>query len=220
MFVEMWMTPDPVTVAPTATVSEAALLMAHHRIRRLMVVEGGEAEARLVGIVSAGDLARAFPPDLNPASAAVSERSVPAAVTTVMARDVWTVEAGTSLEAAARILQERKIGAVPVVRGPRLVGILTESDVFRACVEMSDPESHGVRVTFELGEDEDVVATMTEICRPYAVRMSAIVTFHHRARRSGERRRLGVVRLPRDVPDALLDDIWRSRHRVLAVIRE
>jgi len=218
MLVEMWMTRDPFTIAPTATVSEAALVMAHRRVRRLVVVAGGRADGRVVGIVSAGDVARAFPPDLNPASAAVSERSVATLVASIMTTSVVTVPPSAAIEEAARLLRERKIGALQVVSGHRLVGIVTESDLFRALVEMSDPSEPGVRITFELAEDEDALAAMLETCAAYPVRIGSVFSFHHRDARTGERRRLGVVRLAGEVPDALVDAIWRSRHRVLAVV--
>lgn len=216
MTVDMWMTRDPVTIAPTTTISAAALLMAHHKVRRLVVVD---AEHRVVGMLSAGDVARAFPPDLNPASPAVTDRSVPAPVATIMTRTVRTVPSGAAMEEAARVLRSHKIGAVPVVQGMRLVGIITESDLFRALVEMSDPGEPGVRVTFELDEGEDVVATMLAACAGQRARIASLFSFHHRDARTGDRKRLGVMRIAGDVPDAVVDAIWKSRHRVLAVVR-
>ncbi len=215
MLIEMWMTRDPFTIAPTATVSEAALLMAHRRVRRLVVVD---VSGRVAGIVSTGDVARAFPPDLNPTSAAVSERSVPTPIASIMTTSVETVAPSAAIEEAARLLRAHEIGALPVVAGSRLVGIVTESDVFRALVDMSDPTEPGVRITFELAEDEDVLAAMLEVCAAYPVRIASLFSFHHRDARTGERRRLGVMRLAGHVPDALVDAIWRSRHRVLAVV--
>lgn len=220
MLVEMWMTHDPFTIAPTATVSEAALVMAHRRVRRLVVVDrGASGDVRVLGIVSAGDVARAFPPDLNPTSAAVSERSVPTPVGSIMAHAVQTVAPSATIEEAARLLHAHKIGALPVVSGSRLVGIITESDIFRALVEMSDPGEAGVRITFDLTEDEDVLAAMVAICNAHHVRIASLFSFHHRDARTGERRRLGVMRIAGHVPDALVDAIWSSRHRVLAVVR-
>ena len=216
MNVDLWMTRNPLTIAPTCTISAAARLMARHRVRRLPVVD---AEHRVIGIVSAADVARAFPPDLNPASVTVTDDSVPALVASVMSRRVKTVPAGAPMEAAARVLRTHKIGAVPVVRDARLVGIITESDLFRALVEMSDPSEPGVRITFELEEGEDVVATMLELCGASGARISSLFSLHHRDSRTGDRRRLGVMRITGDVPEAIVDAIWRSRHRVLSVIR-
>jgi acetoin utilization protein AcuB len=220
MIVDMWMTHDPFSIDPTTSVSEAALLMAHRHVRRLLVVDRRHGKARLIGIVSAADVARAFPPDLNPASAVVSEGAVPRPVTGIMAHNVRTIAAGAAIEEAARVMRAHKIGALPVMHGKRLAGIITESDIFRAFVEMSDTGASGVRVTFDLDEDEDLTATMVDLCRVYQARVLSILSFHHRDPHSGDRRRLGVVRLSGDVPSGLLDAISASRHRVLAVVRE
>jgi acetoin utilization protein AcuB len=222
MIVDLWMTHDPFSIDPTTSVSEAALLMAHRHVRRLLVVDRSHGKARLIGIVSAGDVARAFPPDLNPASAAVSEGDVPRPVAGIMARNVRTIAAGSAIGEAARVMQAHKIGALPVMQGERLAGIVTESDIFRAFVEMHDAGASGVGVTFDLDEDEDedVTATMVDLCRMHQIRVSSILSFHHRDPQSGDRRRLGVVRLAGIVPAGLLDAISASRHRVLAVIRE
>lgn len=216
MTVDLWMTRDPVTIAPSMTISGAARLMVRHKIRRLPVVD---ADQRVVGIVSASDVAHAFPADLNPASAVVTDASVPAPVASIMTRRVHTVSSGASIEEAAQILRSCKIGAVPVVQGVRLAGIITESDLFRALVEMSDPSDPGVRITFELDEGEDVVATMLDLCDGHAARIASVFAFHHRDSRTGDERRLGVMRIAGDVSEALVDAIWKSRHRVLAVVR-
>jgi acetoin utilization protein AcuB len=218
MIVDMWMTHDPLCIEPSASISRAALLMTQHQVRRLVVVDRRHGEPRLVGMVAAGDVARAFPAVLNPTTAAVTDRSVRAPLKTIKAHDVRTIPSGTAIEEAAHLMQATKIGALPVVSGKRLVGIITESDVFRAFVEMSDAGTPGVRVTFDLDEDEDVTATVVDLCEQHGVRLSSILSFHHRDARTGDQRRLGVVRLPGTVPERFMDALWSSNHRVLSVV--
>jgi hypothetical protein len=103
------------------------------------------------------------------------------------------------------------------LRSSRLVGIITESDVFRAIVEMSDAATAGVRITFELAEDEELVSTVAGLCTDYALRIGSLFSFHHRDAHDGRTRRLGVARLIRDAPADLVDGLWGSHHRVLAV---
>ena len=67
MIVSMWMTKNPVTVSMRTSIAEAAALMSRRRIRRLPVMESPTATA-LAGILSATDILRAFPPDVNPLS--------------------------------------------------------------------------------------------------------------------------------------------------------
>ena len=75
-----------------------------------------------------------------------------------------------------------------------------------------------MRITFELTEDEDVLTAMVAICNAHGVRVASLFSFHHRDVRTGARRRLGTMRIAGRVPEALVDAIWRSRHRVLAVV--
>lgn len=221
MIVDMWMTSELHTIAPSATVAAAALAMGQRRVRRLLVVEPGPAKGqppRLVGILTAGDVARAFPPDLNPA-ALVAEDAVPTTVASVMSPALHVTTPETPIEDAANLMRTHKIGALPVLRGDRLLGLITESDVFRAFVEMSGAGTPGLRVTFELRPDEDVVGTLREICRIHHAVMTSVIAFEHEDRRAGRPLRLGVVRLRTDEPDAVLDAIWKSAHRVVAVVR-
>src|SRR2546427_8875606 len=142
MLVGMWMTSGPVTVTPATSIADAALTMSRRRIRRLLVTEPSPHGQILRGIVSLHDLARAFPPDVNPLSlAATSGPTTPGSgrrVGEIMARNVRTVTPETPIEDAARVLLEHKIGAVPVVRSGVLVGIITESDIFKAFLEVID----------------------------------------------------------------------------------
>ena len=219
MIVDMWMTGEPTTIGPETTVAEAAVLMARRHVRRLVVAAPSVAGPRLVGIVTKGDVARAFPPDVNPNGAFVPASAAPQPVADVMTRNVLTTTPDTPIEEAAHLMQIRKVGALPVVRGGRLVGIITESDVFRAFVEISGARRRGLRVTFELGDDEDVAETMLDLCRRHGLMLTSLLDFRHADRRSGQQRRLAVVRLEGATSDAVLDAIWKAHHRVLAVVR-
>ncbi len=135
-FVRDWMTPDPVTIDPQTTLPEANRLMKECNIRRLPVVEKG----KLVGIVTLGDIREASPSHATALS--IYELNYLLARLTVgelMTRDPFTVSPDTSIEAAARLMLEHKIGSLPVVDGSRLVGIITESDIFRLLVMEGEP---------------------------------------------------------------------------------
>lgn len=130
-FVQDWMTPDPITIDPRTTVPEAGRLMKECNIRRLPVVEAG----RLVGIVTLGDIREASPSDAT--SLSIYELNYLIARLTVgeiMSRDPISIAPDTSIEAAARLMLEHKIGGLPVVDGSKVVGIITESDIFRLLV--------------------------------------------------------------------------------------
>jgi CBS domain-containing protein len=213
MLVSMWMTRDVIVIPPTTPVADAAVEMGRRRVRRLVVGEVGARGPRLLGIVSARDVARAYPPDVNPLSAVAGERGPRQPVSTVMARQVKTIAPDAPLEDAARMLVEHKVGAVPVVDDGRVEGIITESDIFRAFVEASGGGGRGVRVTFDVSATHDVVSLLAEAGPRHAMRVASMLTFEH------DGTRLGVARLTGQGSDAFIDDLRRSGHRVLSVSR-
>lgn len=213
MLVGMWMTRDPVTVAPATSIAEAAVTMSRRGIRRLLVGEPAGNHTALVGVVSSSDLARAFPPDVNPFALGAWERHPKTPVAEVMTRHPLSTTPDTPIEDAASALRERKIGALPVVRHGRIVGIITESDIFRAFLEVVGAADPGVRLTFDLSLHEDAVSVVLDLARRHALRVSSLLTMTH------DGRRLGVVRLQGTAIDPFVDAVWRSGHRVLSVIR-
>lgn len=123
------MTAAPLTVAPDLNVLDARRQMAEHRIRHLLVVEYDQ----LVGIVTDRDIRLNLP---SPAtSLSVWELNYLLARLTVgqvMTRTVVAIDPARDAGTAALIMVDDKIGALPVMEGSRLVGILTESDFVRA----------------------------------------------------------------------------------------
>jgi CBS domain-containing protein len=126
-----WMSSPPLVVPPSMTLSAAQHLMEQRRVRRLIVVEG----ERLVGIVTWGDLRSAWPSAATTLSVyewrALLEK---ATVAECMTRDPITVEPDTGVLEAAQTMLRCKIGALPVLSGGRVVGIVTESDLLRLLV--------------------------------------------------------------------------------------
>jgi CBS domain-containing protein len=120
-----------VTVSPRATLPQLKHLMREHQIRRLPVVEND----RLVGIVTLGDVRNAFPSDATTLS--IYELSYlldKVTAAEVMRTDLITIEADTPVVEAARAMLEHKISGLPVVERGAIIGIITESDIFRAIV--------------------------------------------------------------------------------------
>jgi acetoin utilization protein AcuB len=130
MSVRERMTREVTTVRPEAGLDAAATLMRDRGIRHLPVVDG---RGRLAGIVTARDLRQAlFAPAVQAHDGDVRAVLESLTVGDVMTRGVVSVRATASIEDAARLMHERRLGALPVVESGRLVGILTETDVLRA----------------------------------------------------------------------------------------
>jgi acetoin utilization protein AcuB len=214
MIVSMWMNQNPVTIAPDAPITEAAALMSQRRIRRLLVIESQHDEPRLVGIVSATDILHAFPATINPFAVLVRETPEDqVAIRDIMTRNPLTVTPDTPIEEAARLMRNRKIGALPVVLDGKLVGIITESDIFRAFASIFSSPQPGVRIKLAVARFEDVFGLIAELTAGHEVHVLNLFTYIQ-----GDMS-VCVVRLAGGGTEAIIDAIWKSHHRVLNVVR-
>ena len=131
--VRNWMTPDPITVKLETSLPEVHQIMVSEEIRRLPVVDD---DGRLIGIVTLGDVRGAQP---SPAtSLSIWEMNYLLSsldVQKIMTPDPITVHPEQTIGEAARIMLENRISGLPVTRTDgRLVGIITESDIFSMVV--------------------------------------------------------------------------------------
>jgi len=130
-----WMTPKPITVSSSAPLRDAYWLMIEHRVRRLPVMD----QERLVGIITLEDVRRAEPPTgIGLDMVRITEMLARLTVHQVMSRDPKTITPDAALIEAARMMLEYAISALPVMEGSQLVGIITESDIFRAFVKTEE----------------------------------------------------------------------------------
>ena len=128
------MTHPVVTIRADTPVRVAAGLMRTRKVRHLPVVDRG---GRPIGIVTDRDLRQViFDPAIQERLGGEPEALKRLVVSEVMTWGVVTVHRDTDIRAAARLMYERKIGALPVVGGDKVVGSLTESDVVKAFVDV------------------------------------------------------------------------------------
>lgn len=159
MLVGQRMTPRPFTVNEDTSLPEALELMRREKIRRLPVLNK---HGKLVGIVTELDLLRASP---SPATT-LSIYEIPYLLSKIkmreiMSREVITVTEETPIEEAARIMADNKIGGLPVMRDDKLVGIITETDIFRLMLELFGARQSGIRVTLSVPDEKGVLARVT-----------------------------------------------------------
>jgi acetoin utilization protein AcuB len=136
--VSEWMTAPVLSIAPSAPISSAHQIMKRNGIRRLPVVE----DDNLVGIITIGDVREASPSDATTLSIwELNYLWAQLTVEKVMSRKVLTVQADKPIVDAAQIMLENKVSGLPVVDDKkRLIGILTESDIFRMLVKARTEE--------------------------------------------------------------------------------
>jgi acetoin utilization protein AcuB len=175
MLVGERMTRNPITIHEEASIDEGLHLMRERKVRRLPVTD---ATGRMVGIVSDKDLLHAAP---SPAtSLSVYELHYLLSKLTikrVMSSPVITVGSNTPIEEAARIMADNKIGGLPVVENDQLVGIITETDIFKVLLELLGARSAGVRVTVIVKEAKGVLAQITRSLADLGANIVSVVTY-------------------------------------------
>jgi acetoin utilization protein AcuB len=212
MFVEKWMTPDPVTLPPETTISQVALEMSRRKFRHFPITEQSRSGFRLVGIVAKYDIARGFPSNLNPFSVEVHEQSVPRPVAAVMSSKVITTTPDCPVEEAAKTLRSNRIGALPVLRDKRLVGIITESDVFEALISVTAAKSGGTRIMIASESRTSPVPEIISLSRRYRLDLLSILSFHENRLRDQD---LSIFRFASRLPSEFLHDIAELGFRVV-----
>jgi len=174
MFVRNWMRENPVTITPDTLVLEAKKIMQEHGFRRLPVME----RQKLVGIVTLNNLREAQPSAAT--SLSIHELNYLLAKMTVaeiMTRKVITCTPEMTLEKAALIGTKYKIGAMPVIDDGRLVGIITESDIYRAFLRMLGAKNiPSTRVTVDdFPKDQDAIIKVISILDGLRLTMVSMV---------------------------------------------
>lgn len=151
MYVKYRMTAKPFTVAPDATIAETLELMRSKHIRRVPVVKND----KLVGIITERQLLEVSPSPATTLSVfEINYLLSKTKIESIMSKDIVTVTSETLLEEAALLMREHDIGGLPVVDNGKLVGIITETDLFDALIEIMGLRDHGSRIAVAIEEDK------------------------------------------------------------------
>lgn len=176
MLVKNCMTTNPVTIGPDMPVAEALSFMRQHNVRRLPILNK---KRKLVGIISEKDLLYASPSPATSLSVyEVGYLLSKLKVEEIMTKKVVTVSPDAPLEEAARIMADSKIGGLPVVDGDHLVGIITETDVFKTILEMMGARQAGVRLTLHLVDEPGALSRIAGSIAALGGDIIALGTFH------------------------------------------
>ena len=159
MLVGERMSRPPITIPPEMSIHDALALFKKERIRRAPVIKGG----KLVGIVSEKDLLNASPSPATTLSVwEMNHLLSKLTVAELMTKDVITVSEDTPIEEAARIMADNKIGGLPVVKSSRVVGIITETDLFKMFLELMGAREKGICVTALIEDQPGMLAAITK----------------------------------------------------------
>ena len=145
MLVGKRMTRNPITIPPDVSIAEAMEWMRREKVRRFPVVDK---KGKLMGIVTREDLLHASPSSVTSLNMwEVSYLLSQVKVKEVMTKDVVTTTEDVPLEEASRVMADNRIGSLPVMRDGMVVGIITESDLFKTFLELFGAREKGIRVT-------------------------------------------------------------------------
>jgi acetoin utilization protein AcuB len=175
MNVKQRMTPNPVTVSPKTTYHEAVRLMEDNNIRRLPVLDK---QGHLIGLVSQSDLLSTAPSQATTLSIyEIYTLLGRITVDQIMTTPVLAVDENCSLAAAAQLMLDQTVGALPVMRSDRLVGIITETDIFKTFVEVLGGGEPGVRVDLHVSDERGQLAAIAKACADVGGNIVTVTTF-------------------------------------------
>lgn len=174
MIVRKWMSANPVVIDENASLSDAINLLKQHKIRRLPVLKKG----KLVGIISDRDLKEASPSKVT--SLDIWELHYLMSkiiVKTIMTKKPVTVSPDTTIERAAILMFDNKIGGLPVVnKDGSLAGILTEQDVFKALINITGARFAANRISITIPDIPGSIKDVMDIMRKHNFKYNSILT--------------------------------------------
>lgn len=212
MFVKLWMRNEVITILPDATIAETCSLMDEHRIRRIPVINQ---ENQLLGIISKEDLKKALPSAVD---ASLDETSRALAnqvkIETFMTQTPVTVSPIDTLEKVATIMRQHKIGGIPVVENELLVGIITESDIFDAFVEVLGGSNKDTRVEFSIPHDTSSIYKVFDILAEHDTQLNNIVICNNHSVKT----KTVTLRFTSTNTQELIDELWKAGCKISSII--
>jgi acetoin utilization protein AcuB len=209
--VEKWMSRDVVSVQPQETIIDAFELMQSHGIRHLPVIEANE----LKGLVTDRDIRLALiPSPLSTPEDRVFHLGALTRVDEIMSTDLLTVAPTATIEEAAKLMAQYKIGAVPVVTQGNVVGILTETDILRVFIEMLEIIQSSSRIDLVLNEQAGTLDDVYGLFQKNEVRVISVSM--------SPRDKAGTTvysfRIARTAVEPLVKQLEKAGHRVVQAL--
>ena len=148
-----------ISVSPDDSIHDALAMFKQEHIRRAPVLKDG----KMVGIISQGDLLNASPSPVTTLSVwEMNYLLSKVTVKHVMTKKVLTLDVDTPIEEAARMMADNHIGGMPVMNNGRIVGVITEGDLFKVFLELMGARDKGIRVTASVDDKPGELAKITK----------------------------------------------------------
>ncbi len=180
MLVQNWMTRNPTTIQADTPFLEARLILKEKKIRHLPVLDRG----RLIGVVTERDLKEAAPSGATTLDVyEMNYLLMKMKVRDLIKRDPITIRPTNSVEKAALLMHDHKIGCLPVVDDAgTLVGLITETDLLGVMVEILGYKEKGTRIAFEVPDTPQACQELVHVLRDFRLDLRSLVTCALRTR--------------------------------------
>ena len=214
MLVREYMTPNPMSVSEDQSILETAELMKKHKVRRFPVLSGNQ----LIGIVTDRDLRSAAPsqvvsfdtqerelmPELHSLLSGITIKEV-------MSREVITIHPEQTIVAAAQLMLKHRMSGIPVTDAAgQLLGILTETDIFKVLVDLSGVSSGKTTFAFQLEDRAGSIKEVADVIRKHGGLVASILTSHTLAASGWRRVYIRIGDLPPSELRALEEELRKQ----------
>lgn len=219
MLISDWMTRDVITVEPDVSMMKASKILKEKQIRRLPVVDAGR---KLIGIVTDRDIKEASPSkattlDIHELYYLLSEIKVK----DIMTIKPFTITPNNTIEKAALLMMEKRVGGLPVVDEQGvIVGIITESDIFKVLISITGARYGGIQLALKLPNTPGSLKEVLELLRTEQARIISILTSYGQQQEEGFRQvYVRIQDMDKNALDALIEKV-KKQFSLLYWVRE
>lgn len=217
MLVGNWMSKDPVSVKPDTSMMRASKIMKDKRVRGLSVVND---EGVLLGIVTDRDIKEASPSkattlDVHELYYLLSEIKV----SDIMSTNLVTIGVDESVEKAALLIMEHKVGGLPVVdKDGKLLGVITQTDVFNVIISITGVRAGGFQLAIDLPDEQGTLGGLVAMLNKHNARIMSVLTAYEPEGSPSRKVFVRVQDMDRALEKTMMDDI-RANYKVLFTLR-
>jgi acetoin utilization protein AcuB len=208
MLVKGWMTSDVMTIDEDTSMMKASQIMKENNIRRLPVMHKG----KLVGMITDRDIKEASPSkattlDVHELYYLLSELKVK----DIMSKNVFTIGPEETVEKAAVKMLEHRISGLPVVNDKgKVVGVITQGDIFKVLVSLTGIYRGGIQFAFNLEDRPGSIKEVGDMIRKHGGRMVSILTSYDMCDEGCRHVYIRIKEIPEDKLKALTDDLDKN----------
>ena len=205
MLVRNWMNPTVISTEAQASMAEALNLMKENQIKTLPVFD----RETLVGVVTDRDLKRASASDAT----LLEIHELLHALTRIKVRDIMsrnpiTIPDTYTVEEAAEVLRDHHISGAPVMDAKgRMVGMISQNDLFNALMSLTGVKRRGIHLAFEVEDRPGSIKDLADIIRRYGGRMASILSSYDRAPQGFRHVYIRAYQVDRDKTDAMIEEL-------------